>query len=158
MSYINNFKTTDDLVSHFQNHVPCLTDEFLKAKYTGFLVVNAITTYEIAIKEIFIDFAKEQNEILCTFVSNYFYRINGKIKIDKLKEYIGLFGEKYLNEFKNELTQIQNQNIISNYSNLIVCRNKYVHEGDLTLTFQEVVDNYNIGKKIIEILYDIMQK
>jgi hypothetical protein len=54
MSYIDRFQSTDDLINHLNTFVPTLTDEQIKSKYAGFLSANAVTAYELAIKDIFI--------------------------------------------------------------------------------------------------------
>ena len=49
------------------------------------------------------------------------------------------------------------KDVRSCYSNLIICRNEFVHAGAPTLSFNEVVDNYKIGKEVIHSLFEAMQ-
>jgi hypothetical protein len=82
-----------------------------------------------------------------------------------LKKVIKTFGDKYLVKFEKKLEEKANQifatqrkNIRSDYSNLIICRHKYVHAGNMTLTYQEVLDSYNLGKEIIHSLDEAMKR
>ena len=59
MSYLNSFQHADDVIAHLNTVLPTIADPMLKAKYTGFAAVAVVTVYEIAIKEIFINFAKD---------------------------------------------------------------------------------------------------
>jgi hypothetical protein len=99
MSYNDRFQSTDDLINHLTVFVPTLPDEQIKSNYAGFLSASAVTVYELAIKDIFIEFAEKKNPLFGTFVGKYFDQINGHIKIDDVKRYIKSFGEKYLKNF-----------------------------------------------------------
>lgn len=166
MAYESRFNSTDILVSHLTPIICNLTDETIKSKYIGFLAVSAVTVYELSIKDIFIEFSKKKNPVFGFFINKHFNQINGRIKLDDLKnQYLKSFGEKYLNNFEKKL-KIREKSILTNlrkdvrssYSNLIICRHKYVHGDEITLTFNEVVDNYNVGKEVIHSLYEAMQR
>lgn len=166
MAYTDRFVSTDGLVNHLQTVVFNITDESLKSKYAGFLSVNAVTVYELAIKDIFKDFSNKKNSVFGTFIEKHFAQINGRIKLNDLKDqHIKSFGVKYLDKFLKKLTTRERiilsssgKDVRSCYSNLIICRHTYVHEGSPTLSFNEVVDNYNIGKNVIHSLYEAMQR
>ncbi len=166
MSYQNRFVATDNLIAHLNPLVNAITDTAIKSNYAGFLAVNAVTVYELAIKDIFFDFAQKKNIVFGSFIEKHFSNINGRIKIDDLKgQHIKPFGIKYLDKFEAKLKIREKKifdesrnNVRSNYSNLIICRHKYVHGGSPTLTFQEVLDSYQIGKDVIHSLYEAMQR
>jgi hypothetical protein len=166
MAYQNRFVSTDDLVTHLVSIVSILQDEPLKSKYAGFLSVNAVTVYELAIKDIFKDFSTNKNSVFGFFIEKYFKQINGRIILKDLKDqHIKSFGNKYLEKFEKKLTVRETiilntlgKDVRSSYSNLILCRHKYVHGGLATLTFPEVVDNYMVGKEVIHSLYEAMQR
>ena len=96
----------------------------------------------------------------------HFDRINGNIKLDNLKNiHVKHFGEKYYKRFEANLKKKEaivfsttQKDMRSSYSNLILCRHDYVHKGSPTLTFKEVLDNYDIGKNVIHSLYDTMKR
>ena len=159
MLYIDRYKATDDLINHLQPIVSEMTDEELKSKYAGFLSVNIVTVYELAIKDIFICFAERKNSVLGIFVTKYFNQIKGHIKIDEIKNHVKSFGEEYINKFNEKLEEknIYNNDIQAIYGNLITCRHKFIHENIITMTFNEVVNGYKIGKDIIDILNETMQ-
>ena len=164
MTYIDRFKATDDLINHLQSIVSGMTDEELKSKYAGFLSASAVTVYELAIKDIFINFSEKMNPVLGIFVTEYFNHINGRIQIEKIQEYVKSFGEKYLNNFNKKLEEkkqlylrIYHNDIRENYKNLITCRHNFIHENNTTMTFNEIVEGYKLGKEIIHILNETMQ-
>jgi hypothetical protein len=160
MPYSDRFIDTDNLLSHLSTVVPTITDPALLSRYAGFLSVSAITVYELAIKDIFNEFAKKKNKSFGNFVEKHFSKINGRISLDDLRgQHIKPFGEKYLKQFDNkiiaeELNTLTTSKISmkESYKNLITCRHQFVHGGAPTLTYKEVVDNYQYGKQVIECL------
>lgn len=166
MAYQDRFIATDNLIAQLSPIVTGITDTAIKSNYAGFLSVSAVTVYELAIKDIFTEFATKKNIVFGNFIEKHFASINGRIKLDDLKgQHIKPFGTKYLDKFEKRLVQRERvvftstrKNVRSDYSNLIICRHKYVHAGSPTLTFQEVLDNYQTGKEIIHSLYEAMQR
>jgi hypothetical protein len=165
MSFVDRFEATDDLIRHLQTVIPLITDEELKSKYAGFLSASAVTAYELAIKDIFINFAEKKNSVFGIFASEHFSQIHGNIRISDIKGYVKLFGEKYLNKFNKKLEEknrallsIYHNDIKAIYGNLVTCRHKFIHTNTTTMTFNEVVEAYNLGKEIINILNETMQR
>jgi hypothetical protein len=161
MSYINRFIATDNLIIHLNTFVGSITDPSIQANYAGFLSVSSVTVYELAIKDIFNEFATKKNKVFGNFTETHFSRINGRIKLDDLKgTHIKLFGEKYLIRFNKNLKIRENailstvgKNITTDYGNLVTCRHKYVHGGSPTLTINEVISCYASGKEVIDCLH-----
>ncbi len=168
MLYVNNFKHADDIVNHLNSIVPKLTDPLLQAKYVGFVAVAAVTVYELAIKDVFIEFGTKKNRVLGTFTESYFERINGRIRIKAIKnDYIRRFGERYKKRFEKNLEKIaknylqkNKRDIKSSYGNLITWRNDFAHEGIIrtTATYSEAVQSYEDGKEIIRCLAETMTR
>jgi hypothetical protein len=166
MAYQDRFIATDNLIAHLKPIVTGISDEATKSNYAGFLSVSAVTVYELAIKDIFTEFATKKNSVFGNYIAKHFARINGRIQLADLKDtHIKSFGSKYLDKFerklkiREEVLFIQTaQDVKSSYSNLIICRHKYVHVGNPTLTFEEVLYNYQSGKEIIHSLYEAMQR
>lgn len=168
MTYTDHFKHADDVVSHLNSIVPGITDPLLQVKYVGFVAVASVTVYELAIKEIFIEFANRKHKVLGTFIESYFERINGRIKVKVIQDdYIKKFGDKYNEKFKKKLEKASKsyltthrRDICSSYSNLITWRNDFAHEGKInsTTTYQEVVQAYEDGKEVIHCLASSMTK
>ncbi|MCW0482767.1 HEPN domain-containing protein [Gaoshiqia sediminis] len=166
MAYQNRFIATDNLIIHLNPLISGITDSALKSNYAGFLSVSAVTVFELAIKDIFIEFAQKKNPVFGGFIEKHFANINGRIRIDELKsQHIKPFGAKYLEKFEKKLRKREKivftasrKNVRSDYSNLIICRHKYVHVGSPSLTFEEVLDNYQVGKEVIHSLYEAMQR
>lgn len=168
MLYVNNFKHADDVVKHLNSIVPSLTDPLLQAKYVGFVAVVAVTVYELAIKDVFIEFGTKKHKVLGTFTESFFKRINGRIKIKTIKnDYIRRYGERYKKRFEKNIKiiakdylQKNKRDIISSYGNLITWRNDFAHEGKIstTATYSEVVQSYEDGKEIIRCLAKTMTR
>ena len=162
MAYEDHFKHADDVVAHLNTIVPAISDPWLQSKYTGFVAVVAVTVYELAIKEIFIEFARRKHKVLGHFTESFFDRINGRIKIKNIREdYIKKFGDKYDSRFQRKLDnaiklymQINHRDIRSSYSNLIIWRNNFSHEGRLssTATYSEAIQAYEDGKEVLHCL------
>ena len=166
MAFNNRFLATDELLAHLTTVIPTISDQAIVANYAGFLSVSAVTVYELAIKEIFIEFSTRKHNSFGTFTGNHFNKINGRIKLDDLrKEHVKAFGDKYLNKFnrflndkENDILSFGGESIKSSYGNLIICRHKYVHEGVPTLTFAEIQRFFQLGKNVIECLDKAMKR
>lgn len=166
MPYSSRFIATDGLIVHLRSIVGSITDSALKSNYAGFLSVSAVTVYELAIKDIFIEFAIKKHLVFGDFVGHHFSKINGRIKLEDLKDqHIKSFGSKYLKKFNSLLEKKERLTFASSrismkayYQNLILCRHKYVHEGSPTLSFEEVMNYYEIGKGVIDSLNDAMKR
>ncbi len=166
MPYTDRFISTDSLIVHLQTFVGAIADPVIQSYYAGFLSVSAVTVYELAIKDIFTEFAQNKNRVFGNFVEKHFSRINGRIKLDALRgEHLPRFGDKYLNRFDRNLGEKERVafsashiSITAVFTNLIICRHTYVHSGMPTLTINEVISNYNNGKEVIHCLNDVMKR
>jgi hypothetical protein len=166
MPYTDRFIDTDNLLGHLNTVVTSVTDSTVLSSYAGFLSVSAITVYELAIKDIFNEFAIKKNKSFGNFVEKHFGKINGRILLDDLRgQHIKPFGDKYLRQFDNKLITKEANILISSrvsmkecYKNLIICRHKFVHGGSPTLTYNEVVNFYQYGKGVIECLNLAMKR
>lgn len=166
MAYTDRFIPTDTLIANLQPTIAGVFDAAVKANYAGFLSVSAITVYELAIKDIFNDFATKKNKVFGVYTQTHFSRINGQIFIrDLTGKHIISFGEKYKDKF-NKILQAKERaelavhahSIINSYSNLIQCRHDFVHKGMPTLTVAEVMLFYSFGKSVIQCLDEAMKR
>lgn len=166
MLYTDRFIATDNLISHLRTIIPTITDTAILADYAGFLSVSSVTVYELAIKDIFIEFASKKHNVFGTVIEKHFERLNGRIQIESLRgEHIKIFGDKYLNKFKHKLKSKESIflstskiSISTCYGNIITCRHKYVHGGTPTLTMNEVIHCFNNGKEVIHCLNETMKR
>ena len=168
MAYTDHFLHADDIVAHLDGIVPAITDPLLIRKYVGFVAVSAVTVYELAIKEIFIEFARKKHKVLGHFTEAYFDRINGRIKLQIIKDdYIGKFGIRYQTRFSKNITKrskeyfsVNHREIRNSYANLITWRNEFAHEGIInsTATYTEVIQAYEDGKEVIHCLAESMTR
>lgn len=168
MNYAQHFQHADDVIAHLTPLVVGERNPLLESRYTGFLTVAAVTTYELAVKSIFISFAQSKHKVLGSFTESHFSRINGKIRLDTIKnDYVRRFGEKYLIKFNKKLgesrdryLQENQREIVSSYNNLIVWRNDFAHEGSIRTnsTFAEAAQAYTDGKEVIRCLAESMTR
>ena len=168
MGYQDHFHLADDVITHLDEVIGSLDDEFISSRYIGLVAIAAVTVYELSIKDIFCEFGEAKNKVFGNFTRSHFERINGRIKTRIIKnEYIKRFGDKYVKRFSRKIEAIEksylrthNISIRSSYNNIIEWRNQFAHAGTLpmTVTYQEVIDSYEYGKLVIECLAETMRR
>jgi len=168
MAYCDHFKLADDMIDHLDNVIGGIKDPFITSRYVGFVAVAAVTVYELAIKEIFYEFARRKHKVFGNFVDKHFDRINGRIKLSIIREdYLPHFGDKYLQRFESKIKKAEEKSIRARkgsiktaYGNIITWRNDFAHEGKIpsTATYHEVTKAYHTGKAIIDCLAEIMRR
>ena len=166
MPYTDRFISTDNLITNLSPNIATITNTAILASYAGFLSVSSITVYELAIKDIFSDFASKKHLVFGHFVEKYLSRINGRIQINDLKSnQVKAFGNKYFQKFETSINRKEaafltshGRSMKASYGNLITCRHEFVHQGNPTLSVAEVIDNYNLGKEVIHSLFDSMKR
>lgn len=168
MSYTDHFRLADDYVAHLDVVIGTISDPFIKSRYSGFLAVSAVTVYELAIKNVFIEFASQKHKILGSFTSGYFQRMNGRIRVQFVRdEYVKKFGEKYVKRIRKGLDKCEKdvlrrdaESVTSCYENIITWRNDFAHEGRIpaTATYEEVRKAYTFGKQVIHCLATAMHR
>ncbi len=168
MAYVDQFQHADDGVTHLNSIVPQIgtTNPLLAAKYTGFVSIAGITVYELAIKDIFTEFARKKHKTFGHFVDEHFNRINGRIKLQVIRDdYISRFGKKYKERFERKIQKrshdyllAHHRDIKSAYGNFITWRNQFAHAGQMnsTVTYNEAVQAYEDGKNIVHCLAESM--
>ncbi len=162
MPYATHFATADNVITNLAAVVAATADPILVGQYTGFAAVSAVTVYELAIKEIFFDFAHRKHKVLGQFTESYFDHINGRIGLRTLKkDYVPRFGDQYAKRFEKRLDdddlselRISGISIKSSYGNLIAWRHEFAHVGQIptNATFAEVQHSYQYGKRVIDCL------
>jgi hypothetical protein len=164
MPYRDHYRHADDIIQHLDTIVPGLPDPLLRAKYTGFVTVAAVTVYEMAIKEVLIDFAAREHAVFGVFAESTFGRINGRIRLDDLRKYARRFGQSYESDFLDRLDSASDlhlrrhrRDLRSTYGNLVVWRHDFAHAGrTASATYQEAVQAYQDGKIVIDCLAGAM--
>ena len=166
MPYTDRFIATDNLIAQLRPVIGAITDPAILSSYAGFLSVSGVTVYELAIKDIFIEFAAKKNKVFGVFAEKTFDQINGKIRLPDLRgKHIKTFGDNYLNKFDRILNvketavlAVSHTSISTLYTNIILCRHEFVHQGNTTLTANEVMNSYELGKEVIHCLNDAMKR
>lgn len=137
MPYTDHFRLTDDLIAHLDPVLAAVRDPFVESRYTGFLSVSAVTVFELAIKDIFREFARGKHKVLENFTNEYFERINGRIKIAAVRDdYVKKYGSKYVTRFDMRLRECEQSFLRSHgcslraaYGNLIEWRGDFCFLG-----------------------------
>lgn len=166
MSYVDRFALVEDYLEHLDPMMAGIADPFVQGRYIGFIATSAVTAYELAIKDIFYDFADKKHLVLGNLTRARFFRLNGKIKLDDLKrEHVKSFGERYLERFKKNLDKADYEYVRAHgsspktaYNNVITWRHTFVHEGRSpnTTNYAEIKRNYLAGKEVVHCLYRSM--
>lgn len=155
MSYDSKFQDIDSVLDYLDGIEFKFHDPFEK-KLAGLVCVMAVTAYELAIKEIFIEFARKEYKPCSLFIDSYFNRINGRIKIENIKgQYISYFGGDYKETFGNRLKKIP-ENTQRSYDGLIEWRHDFAHTGNITAGYDKVTGAYEEGKEVIHCLASCM--
>ena len=159
MMFEKRFESADEFITHTDKLIGAISDPLLQQKYLGFIAVNAVTVYELAIKDIIFNFCGNTHDILLSFSKAVFNRTNGRISIDDLRNrHLSKFGDSYVRKFEcvledreTELLSLGKGSIKSSYGNIISWRNKFAHEGEIPVTpnYSEVKSAYSLGKQVI---------
>lgn len=161
MAHSSHFASADAVMTHLKTFVPSLAPD-LQSQYTGFAAVSAVTVYELAIKEILIEFSRKKHNIFGYYVQDQYERINGRIGLKSLRnEHLPKFGPKYLARFDKMLESDEKRVLISehasvksSYGNIITWRHEFAHEGRVpaNATFLEATRAFDLGKAVIACL------
>ena len=135
MTYTDKFLPTDELINEINTLKPHISQVALP-KFTGAISVSAVTSYELAIKEILIDYAHSKHNLFGCFVQNYLSRLNGRIEISDLKKEIKKIDNALAANWEEKITEVERVRI--------------------NLDYDECINDFNIGKKIIEALRSVM--
>lgn len=162
MAYSDHFAIADDFIAHLDGVMTGIGDPFIQSRYLGFVVLSAVTVFELSIKEVLFTFAEKKHAVLGNLTRSKFEQINGRIKIPSLRnEFIKPFGEKYLTRFNRkldeaELDSLRNRqgSILASYGNIIQWRHDFVHQGTgpRTTNYEEIKAAYIRGKEVIRCL------
>ncbi len=159
--YTDFFKDSDKIIIHLKNISPSIDFDIQKS-YAGFVCITAVATYEVVIRQIFVDFCKNQNLVFGNFFDSKFSRLNGNIELKKLQDnFLDHFGNKYSTNFK-ELVDFEDdytlkterKKLKESYASLINYRNSSAHTAtfNYNATLNDVCDFYFTSKKIIDCL------
>jgi len=168
MSYTTRFRLADDFIAHVDTIITAIHDPFIISRQIGFVVLSAVTVYELAIKDILFDFADKKHRVLSTFTRAYFEQLNGRIKLATIRDdYLPRFGDKYVARFRKHLAhaekdtlQSKHLSIMNCYANVIQWRHDFVHQGitPTNATYNEAKISFEIGKEAIHCLAKSMTR
>lgn len=156
--YTKYLKDATIVIQHC-NNIVSECDPLLRQKYAGFICVFSIATYELAIKNILINFCRKKHPLFGDFFESRFEKINARIEIERLnKDYLKHFGRIYSENFKeildfeeNKILSLKKISMKSAYQSLLTWRHAFAHSGTIpnTTTFDEVCSFYETGLSVI---------
>lgn len=167
MAYQNRFSSLDLLISHL---VPLASqpglDPLVLSSMAGIVAVEAVTAYELAIKDIFEDFSTRKHNVFGCFVKATYSRLNGRIKYQEIKDnMVKPYGDKYFRRFVSKMAfkskvvlAAENLDLVQTYDMLVLGRHTFVHSGRLTMTLSEAMRYYAVGKQLISVLDETMRR
>lgn len=167
MAYQNRFHSVDLLISQL---APLASqpgiDPLVISSMAGIVAVEAVTSFELAIKEIFENFAKQKHNVFGSFVKTTYSRLNGRIRYQEIKDnMVKAYGDKYLRRFVSKVDakarvvfMTEHVDLVQTYDTLVLGRHSFVHSGNLTMTLPEAIHYYSIGKQLVEVLYETMRR
>ena len=168
MVYSDRFQLIEDYLLHLDPLMANIQDAFIQSRYLGFVTISAVTVYELAIKDIFYEFAVRKHAVLGSFARSRFDRMNGQIKLDSLRDmHVKMFGQKYVDKFKSKLSTKEMAMLragqgspVAAYGNIISWRHTFVHQGSApnTTNYKEVKQTYLLGKEVIHCLNEAMKR
>lgn len=167
MNYQNRFLPVDLLIAQLVPlSSPSGVDPLVLSSMAGIVAVEAVTAYELAIKDIFQDFAQRKHMVFGNFVKSTYNRLNGRIKYQEIKDnMVKSYGDKYLRRFvskiqskNNLILATEHVDLIQTYDSLVLGRHAFVHSGNLTMTLPEAIHYYTIGKQVIMVLDETMKR
>ena len=137
------------------------SDQEFSADVAGFLSIAYAAAFEECIKDIFIEFARNEHKVLHSVISISFDRIDSKIRInDHIKDkYLKQLGSDYRDRFSSQLEAEEKKynkdkkaSIKTSYENIINWRHEFAHKLESNTTISEVQSAYDAAKKVIMIL------
>jgi len=93
-----NFAHADAIVTHFAALVSPTLDPLIAVKYAGFVSVAAVCAYEMAIKDIFMNFAAKKHPVLGSMARETFERINGRANTKLSKTNTFLYSDQNIQQ------------------------------------------------------------
>ncbi len=152
---------TERLIEYIESKLdPESADPWVKSRLAGLTAVAATTEFELSVKDIFFSFCGSTNPLFGDFVRNKYKNLRGRIKVEGIKdELLKHLGPAYskrfdarLNRMVREAGEANSPNPVENYDTLIQNRHDFVHEGKLSLSFEDVCKYYRNGLRVMKAL------
>ncbi len=163
-----DFSQSDLILGHLDGLIGGVADDFIKSRYTGFVAVSAVTTFENNIRSKLVDFCTKKHKVFGSFSEAMFEKTNARIKLDNLRDdYLRRFGDRYLKRFNVKLNDIEQEKLVTgfgsvkgSYSNLVKWRHDFVHEGILPAYagYNEARAAYENGKLVVAAFFESLNR
>lgn len=161
-----DFSQSDFVLNHLDGLI-ANADAFIASRYSGFVAVAAVTTFEIIIREKLIAFCTSKHKVFGAFSEALFQKTNARIKVEHLRtDYLKRFGDKYLKRFDARLEQLEAEglregvgSIKTSYKNIVQWRHDFVHDGRLPeyAGYPEARLAYQNGKRVVTLFCESLK-
>ena len=163
-----DFQNSDRILAQLDQVVANEQDPYIKSQYTGFVAVCAVTAFETNVRNKLVEFCTKKHKVFGHYSESMFDKMNAKVKLQHLRdEYLSRFGTRYLNRFQRKLNAADDASIQrlegsvkSAYSNLLVWRHAFVHDGELpqNATYEEARAAYELSKQVIDVFFESLTR
>lgn len=120
---------------------------------TRYAIIKSCGTIELCFKTIVSDFHSNQSAQIRNFIDNTIRNSSMNPSKDNICKTLKKFDEKWNEDFKNELSKIENsKRIQDSLDSLNNARNDFAHGGNPTPSFDNIRDYFNDVIEVIKII------
>lgn len=148
-------KIIDNTISSCQEHIikSGISGTEIESFLTRYLLVMICASFEDKIKEMIINRVNKVNDLnILNYFNSTYKNMNGRIRIEQLKETLKKFGDDYKDSFnkKTNSDSIKAQF----YDNIINNRHDTAHGSGSNISFNELILYYESGHEILDFFND----
>jgi len=144
----------DEAISVCQHHLN-ETASFgteIEAFLTRYLLILMCATFEEAIEEIIVDrIDKYGDPKLSSFVKSCLGSVFRSVKTSEIAGLLGRFGIDFKQKFNQRVNGTRAETF---FNNIVINRHYTAHESGANITFNELVNSYEEGHVILDILVE----
>ena len=125
---------------------------------TNYAIIKCCGTIENSFKTIITDFHNSLPQQAKNYIEETFYKSSMNPSKDNIHRSLEKFDPAWNLAFKTKLNlEVHKSRIESSLKSLNEARNEFAHGGQPTVSFQSILIYFNDGKRIIEILDEVVQ-
>lgn len=123
---------------------------------TRYLLIHICAVFETEIKKIVVVNAKPKcNPFICSYVESSLKNTFRQIDTKGISTLLALFGATYKTKFQKTLNE-GNTVIKDSYNSIVNNRHNTAHGNEANVTLIELVNYYEEGHKVLDVLHNIM--
>ena len=158
------FSGVDKLIRELDANISSAApSDFLQSRLAGLVSVQAVAAYELIITNTLVEYCSSRDSLFGKYIEKIYARKKGRITTKDLKEnHLSLLGADFVTSFQQLIEQMkhdamnaQKPDPVSNYDSIIACRHKFVHEEQVTLSYDEAKNYFENGKNVVNAFQQI---